>query len=274
MEVLPDFVEDPNPTDKTPAIMRSTSVWAYIIDGGFIGMWSAFLGLIFSIVLSLGKTVIEDGLDVSISVGMLKSLGYFLVKVMPIYFVVPLIVVGIPGWVAGAIAGAALYWYERKRQITFRFWAKVHAVLRKVKKPIWALTWILIILFLIENFIPLADTGQACYDMLSGHVPLEAERMYHDKVFTTIENNPAQLADLIRNETDRAELAKLTGIARGEYEIIGGDDMNGYYEDRIRFSNGRVIRLSYFSQWPCPDFEVTEEEVFDRIKDVKVEILE
>lgn len=83
-------------------------------------------------------------------------------------------------------------------------------------------------------------TGQACVDFVSGHVPAQAEDIFLRQV-------------LAKWGTD--------------YEVIGGDDLGGQYDRTVRLGNGKTLRVSYYSVWPsCPDFVVTEDEVFQNIK--------
>ena len=50
------------------------------------------------------------------------------------------------------------------------------------------------------------------------------------------------------------------------FKVIGGDDLAGLYERVIEFENGNIVYLTYHGSWSCPDFIVTEQEVFQKLK--------
>ena len=52
-----------------------------------------------------------------------------------------------------------------------------------------------------------------------------------------------------------------------KYEIIWGDDLTGEYERILQFDNGTKVLLAFWGTWPsCPDFNVTEDEVFENLE--------
>jgi hypothetical protein len=56
-------------------------------------------------------------------------------------------------------------------------------------------------------------------------------------------------------------------VVTTDYEIVLSDNLTGLYEYRIRFSNGAVVYITLQGVWPaCPDFIVTDEEIFRDIE--------
>jgi len=93
---------------------------------------------------------------------------------------------------------------------------------------------------IIQCFVIPRLTGQVCIDFVSGHIPAQAEAMFLKRTLATMSSG---------------------------YQIIGGDDLAGYYERTLRLDDGTIVRLTFSSVWPsCPDFYVTEEEVSQNVK--------
>ncbi len=113
-------------------------------------------------------------------------------------------------------------------------------------------------------FVP-ATTGQFCPDFMSGHVPRKAEQIFLSRVMdATLEKDYDWLAS-VSTEESLAQLRELQPFFSNNYEVIWSDDLIGMYERRLRFDNGTEVYLTFQGHWPCPDFYITEREVFERI---------
>ncbi len=100
---------------------------------------------------------------------------------------------------------------------------------------------------IIQCFVIPRLTGQVCIDFVSGHIPAQAEAMFLKRTLTKMSSG---------------------------YQIIGGDDLAGEYERTLRLDDGTIVHLTFFSIWPsCPDFAVTEEEVIQNVKLLRLKIV-
>ena len=138
---------------------------------------------------------------------------------------------------------------------------------RSILKVALAVALVVLLLPLIYCCgIPLM-TGQACFDILSGHVPPQAVNRFLDRVFeATVAEEYGWLATVSRPDALQ-QLNAVQGSITTGYEIILRDNMGGLYEYRIRFDNGATVYVTLWGEWEtCPDFRVTEEEVFQYIE--------
>ncbi len=120
--------------------------------------------------------------------------------------------------------------------------------------------------------IPLA-TGQVCYDFLSGHVPPRALSRFLDRMFeAAVAEDYDWLATVSRAEA-LEEVRAAQHVVTTDYEILLSDNLAGLYEYRIRFGNGAVVYVTLQGAWhACPDFIVTDEEVFQNIELMSVRV--
>jgi len=112
--------------------------------------------------------------------------------------------------------------------------------------------------------IPLL-TQQVCYDFLSGHVPPRAVDRFLERLFeATVDRDYAWLATVTSAEALQ-DLQEAQPLATTDYEVLCPS--SGMYERRIQFTNGATVYITLDGQWPtCPDFRVTEEEIFENIR--------
>ena len=119
-----------------------------------------------------------------------------------------------------------------------------------------------------------ATTGQLCIDFLSGHVPRKADEIYLDALVNAmVEQDFESLSETMKSSV-LLQLKDLAPLATRDYKVIFRDDLSGVYERGIEFSNGVAVSLSFHGTWSCPDFIVTEREVFERIELLKIRIYE
>jgi hypothetical protein len=111
-----------------------------------------------------------------------------------------------------------------------------------------------------------ATTGQNCLDPASGHVPEKAKKIFLDKVFDSIVKQNYEWLSTVSTTEALNQLKEIQPMVTENYKIIRGDDLAGMYERVIQFDNGVEIYLVFFGSWSCPDFSITEEEVFQRLK--------
>jgi hypothetical protein len=115
-------------------------------------------------------------------------------------------------------------------------------------------------------------TGQFCLDFASGHVPPKAEEMFLDRLFEATAAREYEWLATVTNERALRQLRRIQPIVTQGYTVTGGDDLGGLYERKVQFDNGIVVYLTFDGRWPCPDFFVTEREVFQRITLTHIEI--
>jgi hypothetical protein len=115
-------------------------------------------------------------------------------------------------------------------------------------------------------FIIPATTGQFCPDFVSGHVPPKAEDIFLDRLFKATEAKEYEWLATVTNELALRQLKEIQPMVTQGYRVAGGDDLAGLYERQVQFDNGTNVYLMFEGSWPCPDFIVTEEEVFQRIR--------
>ena len=137
-----------------------------------------------------------------------------------------------------------------------------------------SLTYIVIVIIVLICALPFAYccgipliTGQACLDFLSGHVPPRAIDRFLQRLF---EATAAQDYEWLATISDDGALEQLKGVQPSvttNYEIVLRDNLAGLYEYRIRFDNDATVYVTLHGEWPsCPDFNVTEEEIFQYIR--------
>lgn len=116
-------------------------------------------------------------------------------------------------------------------------------------------------------------TGQACYDFLSGHVPPRALDRFLERVFeAALAEDYAWLATISTAEA-LEEVRAAQHVVTTDYEVVLSDNLSGLYEYRIRFNNGSVVYVTMQGVWhACPDFVVTDEEIFQNIKLISMEV--
>ena len=118
-------------------------------------------------------------------------------------------------------------------------------------------------------------TGQSCIDFVSGHVPTRAEDIFFQRIFSATVNSDYDWLATIATKYALQDLKTVQPKVTAHYEITGGDDLGGTYERTIRFDNGTVMYLTYWSNWPtCPDLVVTEQEVFSNMQIMGIEVVE
>jgi len=117
-----------------------------------------------------------------------------------------------------------------------------------------------------------ATTGQSCLDWVSGHVPRQAEKLFLDRLFVAVQEGDTDWLSAATSSAALGELLSARSQITAAYTVIGGDDLAGLYERRIRFSNGTEAYLTFTGSWPCPDFVVTAEEVLERLELTQFEI--
>lgn len=110
-------------------------------------------------------------------------------------------------------------------------------------------------------------TGQACMDFVSGHVPKGAEEIFLARVFLASQQKDYEWLATVAEAEALANLKTAQPKLGLKYEVLGGDDLVGNYDRTIRFTNGTKAHLRYHSSWgECPDFSLTEQEVFQKMK--------
>lgn len=116
-------------------------------------------------------------------------------------------------------------------------------------------------------------TGQVCYDFVSGHVPPRAIDRFLDRLFEATMAEDYEWLATISSAEALGELREAQHVVTTGYEIILRDNLIGFYEYRIRFDNGAVVYVNLQGVWhACPDFTVTEEEIFRNVKLVGIEV--
>lgn len=116
-------------------------------------------------------------------------------------------------------------------------------------------------------------TGQACVDFLSGHVPPRALDRFLQRAFeAALAEDYAWLATISTAEA-LEEVRAAQPVVTTDYEVVLSDNLSGLYEYRIRYSNGSVVYITLQGVWhTCPDFVVTDEEIFGNIKLISMEV--
>jgi hypothetical protein len=70
-----------------------------------------------------------------------------------------------------------------------------------------------------------------------------------------------------RREEAIEELKNVRALMAGEYTLRPWDDLGGWYDYSVKFENGAELGLKVYAAWPeCPDWDVTEDEIFSLIK--------
>lgn len=138
--------------------------------------------------------------------------------------------------------------------------------------------WPLALLILVVLSCPIfycliipATTGQFCQDFVSGHVPPKAEEIFLDRLFEAAAAEDYEWLATVANERALRQLKEIQPIVTQGYSVTGGDDLAGLYERRVQFDNGTEVYLTFEGNWPCPDFVVTEQEVYQRITLTNIE---
>jgi hypothetical protein len=111
-------------------------------------------------------------------------------------------------------------------------------------------------------------TGQFCPDFLSGHIPPTAQKIFLEKVFRAIETQDYEWLSRIKGMDNRllARMREIQPLITKHFEVVGGDSFGSSYERIIQFENGARIYISFNGIWSCPDFVVTDDEVFQKIR--------
>lgn len=110
-------------------------------------------------------------------------------------------------------------------------------------------------------------TGQACYDWLSGHVPPKAQYQFLDRVFQAIVDDDDAWLQTVSRDSALDGLVELRPHVSLQYEFLLRDNLIGLYEYRVQFEDGTTAYVTLHGEWPqCPDFRVTEQEVFTHIQ--------
>ena len=118
-------------------------------------------------------------------------------------------------------------------------------------------------------------TGQACIDFVSGHVPTKAENIFFRRIFGAAVDSDYEWLARIATKNALQDLKVIQPKVTTHFEKTWGDDLGGTYERTIRFDNGTVVYLTYWSYWPtCPDFIVTEQEVVRNMQLMSIETVE
>ncbi len=137
-----------------------------------------------------------------------------------------------------------------------------------------SLTYILAVMLILACAFPFAYccgipaiTGQACLDFLSGHVPPRALDQFLDRVFEATVAQDYEWLATVSDDGALEQLKQAQPSVTTDYEIILRDNLGGMYEYRIRFGSGATVYVTLNGEWPdCPDFSVTEEEIFQHIR--------
>ncbi|MBN1451898.1 MAG: hypothetical protein JW963_12850 [Anaerolineales bacterium] len=120
--------------------------------------------------------------------------------------------------------------------------------------------------------IPLI-TRQICYDHLSGHVPPKALNRFLDRAFEAISEKDYTFLATISTPEVLEEAKEVQPVVTNDYEILLRDNLLGLYAYRVRFDSGATVYITLDGEWhACPDFIVTEEEIFQNIKLTSIEI--
>jgi hypothetical protein len=109
---------------------------------------------------------------------------------------------------------------------------------------------------------------------LSGHVPTKAEDIFLDKLVEGMVKQDFDTLAEISNAGGLDQLRELGPVATKNYEITLRDDLARFYEREIQFENGTVVHLTFHGSWSCPDFIVTEQEVYERLTLTKIRLVE
>jgi len=141
---------------------------------------------------------------------------------------------------------------------------------KKRRKRLYVLLAVVITLVVVPLVIccgPPLITGQACTDWLSGHVPPKAQTQFLDRVFQAIVDGDDTWLRTVSQPGALDWLDKLRPYVSTEYEFLLRDDLAGLYEYRVQFEDGATAYVTLHGEWPqCPDFRVTDEEVFTHIQ--------
>jgi hypothetical protein len=116
-------------------------------------------------------------------------------------------------------------------------------------------------------------TGQVCYDFVSGHVPPKAMDRFLDGLFEATVGEDLDWLATVSSDEALEELRAAQPFVTTDYEVLLSDDLIGFYERRVRFDNGAVVYIHLYGVWPtCPDFIVTDEEIFQNIELVGIKV--
>ena len=144
----------------------------------------------------------------------------------------------------------------------------------QTKKPTSRQNFILAIVAIVILGCPLlycliipATTGQYCPDPISGHIPAKAEQIFLDKIFESATRKDYEWLATVSTDEALAQLKEIQPTITKNYKIVFVDDLSGMYERTIQFKNGTKVYLTFYGNWTaCPDFSVTEQEVFENLK--------
>ncbi len=120
-----------------------------------------------------------------------------------------------------------------------------------------------------------STTGQFCPDIASGHVPIKAEEIFLARLFEAIENQDYKWLETVSTEKAFIQLKEIQPVVTRDFITISWDDLSGMYERVIQFKTGTEVYLTFHGNWTdCPDFSITEQEVFENIRLTYIEIRE
>ena len=109
-------------------------------------------------------------------------------------------------------------------------------------------------------------TGQFCPDFVSGHVPEKAEELFLQRIMSAIVAQDYNWLATVSTENGLEHIKEIQPLVTKKFKVIGGDDLAGLYERVIEFENGSVVYLTFRGSWSCPDFVVSEQEIFGNLK--------
>ncbi|HCK64858.1 MAG TPA: hypothetical protein DHW49_01205 [Anaerolineae bacterium] len=119
-----------------------------------------------------------------------------------------------------------------------------------------------------------ATTGQSCLNPYDSNIPNKAEKIFLDLLVNGIAEQDYELLAKISKPSGLVLLKELEIPVTKNYEIISGDYFLGVYEKRIKFDNGYVVHITYGGKWSCPDFFISEQEIFERINLLSIKVIE
>lgn len=119
-----------------------------------------------------------------------------------------------------------------------------------------------------------ATTGQSCLNPYGSNIPNKAEKIFLDLLVKGLVEQDYELLAKISKPSGLVLLKELEVPFTKSYEIISVDYFLGVYEKRIKFDNGYVIHVTYGGKWSCPDFLISEQEVFERINLLSIKVIE
>lgn len=123
-------------------------------------------------------------------------------------------------------------------------------------------------------FLIPASTGQLCFNPYSSNIPNKAEGIFLDLLVIGIVEQDYELLAKISKPSGLILLREVKAPTTKKYEIISGDYFLGVYEKQIKFDDGHLVHITYGGKWSCPDFFISEQEVFERINLISIEVFE